>query len=150
LPGKLNEVDPTTGEVPLHIALSEKLDSIARTLVGHGCDVDMVDSSGNCLLHKAISHGDEFSSTFLIKNGARVSAANHAEKVTPLHLTASYRLNLELRDNQGRVPLWLALSCDSFDSMDEESLAAKLVKHGASADAVNTVTGAYTLEPQYN
>ncbi|XP_048582377.1 rabankyrin-5 isoform X2 [Nematostella vectensis] len=208
LPGKLNEVDPTTGEVPLHIALSEKLDSIARTLVGHGCDVDMVDSSGNCLLHKAISHGDEFSSTFLIKNGARVSAANHAEKVTPLHLTASYRpwmagsasspaganhmtsaegmariasllidkgantdaqdlagrtplhraieakndkvmnvllnrskLNLELRDNQGRVPLWLALSCDSFDSMDEESLAAKLVKHGASADAVNTVTG---------
>ncbi|EDO39873.1 predicted protein, partial [Nematostella vectensis] len=208
LPGKLNEVDPTTGEVPLHIALSEKLDSIARTLVGHGCDVDMVDSSGNCLLHKAISHGDEFSSTFLIKNGARVSAANHAEKVTPLHLTASYRpwmagsasspaganhmtsaegmariasllidkgantdaqdlagrtplhraieakndkvmnillnrskLNLELRDKQGRVPLWLALSCDSFDSMDEESLAAKLVKHGASADAVNTVTG---------
>ena len=53
-----------------------------------------------------------------------------------------FRLNLELRDNEGRVPLWLALSRDAtVDPMDEDSLAAKLVKHGASSDAVNNVTG---------
>lgn len=52
------------------------------------------------------------------------------------------RLNLELRDNEGRVPLWLALSRDTqVDPMDEDSLAAKLVKHGASADAINNITG---------
>lgn len=53
-----------------------------------------------------------------------------------------YRLNLELRDNEGRVPLWLALSRDTrVDPMDEDSLPAKLVKHGASPDAVNNITG---------
>lgn len=52
------------------------------------------------------------------------------------------RLNLELRDNQGRVPLWLALSYDdNFDPLDEDSLAAKLVFHGASCDTINTATG---------
>ena len=52
------------------------------------------------------------------------------------------RLNLELRDNEGRVPLWLALSCHGqVDPWDEDSLAAKLVRSGASPDAVNTVTG---------
>lgn len=210
LPGKLNELEPSSGQVPLHIALTEKQESIAKTLVGHGCDVNMADIDGQCLLHKAINQGDEFSATFLIKNGARVSAATHSEHVTPLHLTASYKpwsasstpvgatnstsmtsaqgmariaslllensanvdaqdsagrtslhraieaqndavlsillqkakLNLELRDNEGRVPLWLALSRDTqVDPMDEDSLAAKLVKHGASADAINNITG---------
>jgi len=47
-----------------------------------------------------------------------------------------------LRDNEGRVPLWLALSRDTkVDPLDEDSLAAKLVKHGASPDAVNNITG---------
>ena len=57
-----------------------------------------------------------------------------------------FRLNLELRDNEGRVPLWLALSRDTrVDPMDEDSLAAKLVKHGASADAINNITGEFPL-----
>lgn len=57
-----------------------------------------------------------------------------------------FRLNLELRDNEGRVPLWLALSRDTrFDPMDEDSLAAKLVKHGASPDAINNITGEWSL-----
>ena len=91
LPGKLNELEPSSGQVPLHIALAEKQESIARTLVGHGCDVNMADYDGKCLLHKAITQGDEFSATFLIKNGARGSAATHSEHVTPLHLAASYK-----------------------------------------------------------
>ena len=91
LPGKLNELEPSSGQVPLHISLTEKQESIAKTLVGHGCDVNMADFDGKCLLHKAITQGDEFSTTFLIKNGARSSAATHSEHVAPLHLAASYK-----------------------------------------------------------
>ena len=92
LPGKLNELEPSTGQVPLFIALVEQQESIARTLVGHGCDVIMADIDGQTLLHKAIKDGDEFAASFLIRNGARVSAATHSEHETPLHLAASYRL----------------------------------------------------------
>lgn len=51
----------------------------------------MADIDGQCLLHKAILQGDEFSAVFLIKNGARTSAATQSEHVTPLHLAASYK-----------------------------------------------------------
>ena len=91
LPDKLNEVEPSSGQVPLLIALREEQESIARTLVGHNCDANMADVDGQCLLHKAIRRGDEFAATFLIQNGARVSAATHSEHETPLHLAASYR-----------------------------------------------------------
>ena len=77
--------------MPLHIALMQQQECIAKTLVGHGCNVNMADIDGQCLLHKAIKQGDEFSATFLIKNGARGSAATHSEHVTPLHLAASYK-----------------------------------------------------------
>ena len=44
------------------------------------------------------------------------------------------------------MPLWLALSRDTrVDPMDEDSLAAKLVKHGASPDAINNITGDWSL-----
>ena len=62
----------------------------------------------------------------------------------------AFRLNLELRDNEGRVPLWLALSCrGKIDPLDEENLPAKLVRSGASPDAVNTVTGILIIR-KYN
>ena len=58
-----------------------------------------------------------------------------------------FRLNLELRNNEGHVSLWLALSHDDrVDPMDEDGLAAKLVKHGASPDAVNNVTGLWSAD----
>lgn len=42
--------------------------------------------------------------------------------------------------------MWLALSRDTrVDPMDEDSLAAKLVKHGASPDAINNITGDWSL-----
>ena len=44
------------------------------------------------------------------------------------------------------MPLWLALSRDTrVDPMDEDSLAAKLVKYGASPDAINNITGDWSL-----
>lgn len=56
LPGKLNEVDHN-GHLPLDLALSRRLESIAATLVSHGADVDMVDRNGWSLLHKGIQRG---------------------------------------------------------------------------------------------
>ena len=91
LPKKLDEFDPSTGGVPLNIALLEQQESIAKQLVTNGCDVDVPDSGGSCLLHKAIERGDEFASTFLIKNGAKVNAVTTTEQISPLHLAASYK-----------------------------------------------------------
>ncbi|XP_028400515.1 rabankyrin-5-like isoform X2 [Dendronephthya gigantea] len=90
LPKKLDEFDPSMGGVPLDIALVEQQESIAKQLIMNGCDVDVPDSEGSCLLHKAIERGDEFASTFLIKNGAKVNAVT-TEQISPLHLAASYK-----------------------------------------------------------
>ena len=61
-------------------------------------------------------------------------------------IVIGFRLNLELRNNEGHVPLWLALSHDTdFDPMDEDSLAARLIKCGASPDAVNNINGQLSL-----
>lgn len=56
LPGKLNQLD-NNGDLPLDLALSRKLESIATTLVNNKADVDKVDQSGWSLLHKAIQRG---------------------------------------------------------------------------------------------
>lgn len=92
LPAKLNEID-TRDDLPLDLALSSKQQSVAEELVKHKVDVDRPDSSGCCLLHKAIRRGDEFAALFLINNGATVNAATYGEMQTPLHLTASFSPN---------------------------------------------------------
>ncbi|XP_059511180.1 rabankyrin-5 [Stegostoma tigrinum] len=127
LPGKLNELDDN-GDLALDLALSRQLESIATTLVNNKADVDMVDKNGWSLLHKAIQRGDEFSASFLIRNGARVNAATYGEQETPLHLVALYSLkkhsvetmagmariaqalveasaNSNMQDSKGRTPL---------------------------------------------
>lgn len=79
------------GGVPLDIALVEQQEGIAKQLIANGCDIDVPDSEGSCLLHKAIERGDEFASTFLIKNCAKVNAVTITEQISPLHLAASYK-----------------------------------------------------------
>uniref|UniRef100_A0A3B3DDJ3 Ankyrin repeat and FYVE domain containing 1 n=1 Tax=Oryzias melastigma TaxID=30732 RepID=A0A3B3DDJ3_ORYME len=88
LPGKLNQLD-NNGDLPLDLALSRKLESIANTLVNNKADVDMVDQSGWSLLHKAIQR-DEFASIFLIRHSAQVNAATVGAVETPLHLVCSF------------------------------------------------------------
>ena len=55
-----------------------------------------------------------------------------------------YSLDLELRDNNGDVVLWFAILSSKVSLLDDENdstYAAKLVKRGSSADAVNPRTG---------
>ena len=52
-------------------------------------------------------------------------------------------LDLERRDKDGHVVLWFAIlsSKVNLDDDSETSYAAKLVKRGSSADAVNPLSG---------
>lgn len=86
----------------------------------------MADFDGKCLLHKAIMQGDEFSTTFLIKNGARSSAATHSEHVTPLHLAASYKWEIQLCHLHLILKNKLKLLHNSFDGHTPEDLQTNL------------------------
>ncbi|XP_076210885.1 rabankyrin-5 isoform X1 [Aptenodytes patagonicus] len=131
LPGKLNELDQN-GDLALDLALAQRLESIATTLVNYKADVDRADKRGWSLLHKAIQRGDKFAANFLIKNGARVNAATLGDQETPLHLVASYSpkkhlpdvmaemaqiaesllqagANPNMQDNKGRTPLHVSI-----------------------------------------
>ena len=90
LPQKLNEFD-SEGNIPLNLALLGRHEGMANTLVSHNCDLDVLDPSGNSLLHLAIMRGDSFSASFLIKNGANTILARKENQETPLHLVASYK-----------------------------------------------------------
>uniref|UniRef100_A0A8C5T9V2 Ankyrin repeat and FYVE domain containing 1 n=1 Tax=Malurus cyaneus samueli TaxID=2593467 RepID=A0A8C5T9V2_9PASS len=131
LPGKLNELDHN-GDLALDLALAQRLESIATTLVNYKADVDRADKRGWSLLHKAIQRGDKFAADFLIKNGARVNAATLGDQETPLHLVASYSpkkhspdvmaemaqiaqsllqagANPNMQDSKGRTPLHVSI-----------------------------------------
>lgn len=55
-------------ELPLDLALRGKNESIASTLVQHNADVNIRDSYGESLLHRAIKRGDNFAALFLLEN----------------------------------------------------------------------------------
>ena len=90
LPGKLDECDDH-GNIPLNLALLNRHEGIANTLVSHKCDLNLRDHNGNSLLHLAIMRGDTFSSSFLIKNGASTILCRESTQETPLHLVALYK-----------------------------------------------------------
>ena len=56
LPEKLNEID-NKGDLPLDLALQNKCEGIAKTLVKHHVDINKCDAHGVCLLHKAVQRG---------------------------------------------------------------------------------------------
>lgn len=89
LPLKLNEYD-NDGNLPLNLALLSRHEEIANTLVSHNCDLDLLDTEGNSLLHLAILRGDSFAATFLIKKGANTVLARKEKQETPLHMVAAY------------------------------------------------------------
>ena len=90
LPGKLDECDDQ-GNIPLNLALLNRHEGIANTLVSHKCDLNLFDKNGNSLLHLAISRGDTFAASFLIKSGASTILPRESTQETPLHLVALYK-----------------------------------------------------------
>lgn len=109
------------GVTPLAMALETRQQPIATVLVRHGCDVNGHDAQGFTLLHRAIlaedGAGDEFSSTFLMRNGANVNDRDNEEGVSPLHLASELAqkatvaellragADVNAQDNQGRTPM---------------------------------------------
>lgn len=89
LPMKLNECDDE-GNIPLNLALLNRHEEIANSLVSNSCDLDIVDPNGNSLLHLAILRGDTFAASFLIKSGANSILARKTTLETPLHLVSAY------------------------------------------------------------
>ena len=89
LPRKLDELDDR-GTIPLNLALINKNEGIANTLVSNRCNLDVTDRNGNTLLHLAIARGDVFAATFLIKSGASTILCKKEGQATPLHLVAQY------------------------------------------------------------
>lgn len=79
------------GNIPLNLALLNRNEGIANTLVSNKCDLDLMDRNGCSLLHLSIMRGDIFSSRFLITNGASSILCKRNGQVTPLHLVAIYK-----------------------------------------------------------
>lgn len=123
LPGKLDEVEPQTGLLPLEIALNERQESIAETLVQHKCDINAPDSDGRTLLHKSIEVGDDYAAMFLIKHGADVKAVTSKQNETPLHLAAKYQ------------PLSVSSKTTTGDGMT--IVSRLLLDHGVNINAVD-------------
>lgn len=57
-----------SGELPLDLALNAHNESIASTLVQHNADINIRESNGDTLLHRAIKKEDSFSALFLLEN----------------------------------------------------------------------------------
>ena len=136
LPHRLNECD-NEGNIPLNLALLNRHEGIAITLVSHKCDLDCVDTEGNSLLHLAILRGDSFAASFLIKSGCNTTLARHSTLERPLHLVASYNPSQVLHTEGNNMYMHYhesdrkcvsseeSLSCPTWDS--------NLVRHGRSS-----------------
>ncbi len=78
---------------------------MAKVLVGRGCDINLVSSSGDSMLHYAVGTRNEKAALFLIDNGANPSLANH-ELETPLHVAAKLGLGLVVAQLLVCVPIF--------------------------------------------
>jgi len=109
------------GHTALWLALALPTQDVARALVeGHGCDINIVTSSGDSMLHAAIQQGLAKSALFLIECGASTDLANERRE-TPLHKACSSGLTdvvdallakravLNAQDSELRTPLMLAI-----------------------------------------
>ncbi|KAF2882462.1 hypothetical protein ILUMI_23687 [Ignelater luminosus] len=76
------------GDLPLDLALRAHNSSIASTLIQHNADVNIRDSQGDTLLHRAIKHDDSFSTLFLLDNNCDARLTTREENDSALHLLA--------------------------------------------------------------
>lgn len=90
---KLNELNEF-GNIALDLALLVRHEGIANTLISNNCDINNKDNNNNTLLYLAISRGDEYSASFLIKNGASTVSCTSDTQESPLHLVANYNQSI--------------------------------------------------------
>lgn len=77
-----------SGELPLDLALRARNLGIAKTLVQHNADVNIRDSRGETLLHRAIGRQDSFSAVFLLNNNCDATLTTRNGNDSALHLIA--------------------------------------------------------------
>lgn len=133
-----------TGRTALHFAATKGAFDVARTLIEHGADVNVVDAKGNTPLLEA-SHGGPWKErasepviALLLEHGAVVdlhaaAAIGRVDLVEAALAKSPKRLD-EL-DEDGNTALFLAARNDQFD------VVKCLIGHGADvnrADAVGT------------
>ncbi|KJE96925.1 hypothetical protein CAOG_007172 [Capsaspora owczarzaki ATCC 30864] len=138
---KINEVDEK-GDVALHLALLGRHESIAETLVDHGCDVDSPQATTNkTLLHRALERKDETTAAFLVSHGASVNAVTSAAtgSTTPLHIAS--KLNLPV------TAKLLINSAANVNAQDASGATALHVSIGAGfAEIVNALLAAPAID----
>ena len=116
-PALANEVDPSSGQTPLHYAVQQKRLEIARELLNHGADPNLRDKSGNTPLTAAVAWGGLQEAELLLAHGA----------------------DINVRDNRGGTLLHAAVRAGNRTTVEF------LLSKGASPDATNQV-GAFPLD----
>ncbi|GFR77207.1 ankyrin repeat and FYVE domain-containing protein 1 [Elysia marginata] len=138
----VNIVTHLDKETPLHRVASfdpklteksvmEGMSRIAKVLLQHKADINVQDATGSTPLHNAIMSRNEDVFKTLLESG---------------------KVNLEIKNSEGYTPLWVALQQQAESPTEEEagtselvygqsSLAAQLIRAGASPDAVEPESG---------
>ncbi|KAF7283620.1 hypothetical protein GWI33_023258 [Rhynchophorus ferrugineus] len=118
------------GELPLDLALKSKNESIAATLVQHNADINIRDSDGEPLLHRAIKRGDSFAALFLLHYNCDATLSTRSENDSALHLVAgstyledsekiaekllNKSLNVNAQNKLGFTALHITIQADNF------------------------------------
>ncbi len=104
-------------------------EAIASTLVTNKCDINVRNKDGHTPLHLAITRGDTFAATFLIRHGASTTQSTHSTDESPLHLAAKYSQS-EAAKRMEQAPI----KQSSFPSNDLAGVAELLLQHEADPD----------------
>lgn len=126
------------GDTPLHLAVQDGREEIAKLLIAHGADVNRANDRGATPLHRAVVYPGLM--TLLLDAGAKVDAQD-VQGRSPLHWAAMgattaavdvllfRNANENLRDAQGQTPLHYAARYANSASI------AALVAAGADVNA---------------
>ncbi len=112
------------GRTPLHLAVRDRLPSLAASLIAQGADVNARDTQGVTPLHLAVEADLPELVTGLVGAGADPRSADNHQR-TPLHWAAAIdspaaiaalagsKSSVSLADNKGMTPLHLAVEADA-------------------------------------
>ena len=86
---RLNVVEYVTGETPLCYAALRGNLAIARSLVEHGCTLDVQNNEGDTALHVACREEWDEVALLLVRNGASTKLRNKSN-MTPVYVASTY------------------------------------------------------------